>query len=93
MLLLDEVFTEGTELGGLFRDFRAAAFTENRKCHAWKLLKSSHQEKTNGFIVKTLCFFPLLDFYCHALSYGIMHYLRKSLHYKICSSALLIVYG
>lgn len=94
VLLLDEVFTEDTGFGGLFRDLRAASSTENRKKHAWKLLKSSHQEKVNGFIMKTLWVFSPTGFLLpKSVSYGIMRYLRKSLHYKICSSALLIVYG
>lgn len=53
VLLLDKDITEDTRLSGLFGDLRAASFTENRKRHAWKLLKSSHQEKVSGFLVKT----------------------------------------
>jgi len=42
VLPLDRVLTEVTGLGGLFRDLRAAGFTDNRRKHAWKLLGSSH---------------------------------------------------
>lgn len=59
-LLLDKVLTEVTGLSGLFRDLHAASFMENRKKnpHAWKLLKSSHREKVNSFLMMSLFGFP-----------------------------------
>lgn len=47
-----------------------------KKPHAWKLLKSSHREKVNSFLMMSLFgwfFFSPPDFCCQALFYGIMH--------------------
>lgn len=54
VLLLDKVFTEITGLDGLFRDLHVTSLTKNRKKHDWKLLKSSHREKVNSFLMMSL---------------------------------------
>lgn len=90
VLLLDKVLIEIRGLDSLFRNLHATSLTKNRKKYDWKLLKSSHQEKVNSFLMMSLIFSPL-DFCCQALFYGIMCYFGKSLHCKICNSALLNV--
>lgn len=59
VLPLDKVLAEIRGFDGLFRELHATSFTKNRKKHDWKLLKNSHQEKVNSFLMMSLwVFFP-----------------------------------